>query len=73
VRLRVAALILGIAILASPLGAEAQNRPRIGLLSIGADPSRPVAWLPFLERLRDREMDMRFCLEKAEAERGQIV
>ena len=26
---------------------------RIGPLSIGADPSRPVAWSPFLERLRE--------------------
>ena len=37
----------------APLAAEAQNLPRIGLLSIGADPSRPVAWSPFLERLRE--------------------
>ena len=37
----------------APLAAEAQNLPGIGLLSIGADPSRPVAWSPFLERLRE--------------------
>jgi ABC-type uncharacterized transport system substrate-binding protein len=44
--------------LAAPLAAEAQNLPRIGLpriglLSTAADPSRPIAWVPFLERLTE--------------------
>jgi ABC-type uncharacterized transport system substrate-binding protein len=39
--------------LAAPLALEAQNLPSVGLLSIGADPSKPVVWLPFLERLRE--------------------
>jgi hypothetical protein len=39
--------------LAIPLAARAQNLPRIGLLSTGADPSHPVAWVPFLERLTE--------------------
>jgi putative ABC transport system substrate-binding protein len=42
--------------LVAPLAAEAQQRlPKIGLLSIGTDPdpSRPNAWGPFLQQLRD--------------------
>jgi putative tryptophan/tyrosine transport system substrate-binding protein len=39
--------------LAVPLALEAQKLPSVGLLSIGADPSKPVVWLPFLERLRE--------------------
>ena len=27
--------------------------PRICLLSIGADPAKPVVWLPFLEKMRE--------------------
>jgi hypothetical protein len=46
-------LVGSVTLLAAPLAAEAQNLPRIGLISIGADPSRPVVWLPFLERLRE--------------------
>ena len=36
--------------------AEAQQPkkvPRIGLLSVGADPAKPVVWLPFLEKMRE--------------------
>jgi putative ABC transport system substrate-binding protein len=39
--------------LATPLVGETQNLPRIALLSTGADPSNPVVWLPFLERLQE--------------------
>ncbi len=41
------AVILIIGLVAALLGAEAQQAakvPRIGLLSTGTDPSRPVAW-----------------------------
>jgi ABC-type uncharacterized transport system substrate-binding protein len=41
--------------LAAPLAGEAQRRmPRIGLVSIGADPdpSKPSAWDPFFQQLR---------------------
>jgi putative tryptophan/tyrosine transport system substrate-binding protein len=39
-----------------PLAARAQQQraiPRIGLVSIGADPSNPVIFLPFLQQLRE--------------------
>ena len=38
-----------------PLSVDAQQRaiPRIGLISIGADPANPVILLPFLQQLRD--------------------
>jgi putative ABC transport system substrate-binding protein len=38
-----------------PLAARAQQRaiPRIGLVSIGADPANPVIFLPFLRQLRE--------------------
>src|SRR5262245_29479249 len=40
---------------AFPLAARAQPRaiPRIGLVSIGADPANPVIFLPFLQQLRE--------------------
>jgi putative ABC transport system substrate-binding protein len=47
------AVVLALILALAPLVGDAQNLPRIGLLSIGADPSRPVVWLPFLERLRE--------------------
>jgi putative ABC transport system substrate-binding protein len=39
-----------------PLAARAQQQraiPRIGLVSIGADPANPVIFLPFLQQLRE--------------------
>src|SRR3954454_12289951 len=39
-----------------PLAARAQQpaaAPRVGLLSIGALPERPVVWSPFFERMRE--------------------
>ena len=53
IKLRPLATLLVLVLFAAPLAAEAQNLQRIGLISIGADPSRPVVWLPFLERLRE--------------------
>ena len=41
---------------AAPLATEAQQAGkvwRIGLVSIGSDPARPVAWQPFLEAMRE--------------------
>ena len=40
-------------LLAAPLAAEAQNPPKIGLLSIGTDPVKPNlnVWVPFLDQL----------------------
>jgi putative ABC transport system substrate-binding protein len=32
---------------------QAKKIPRIGLLSVGADPAKPVLWMPFLNQLRD--------------------
>ena len=39
---------------AMPLVARAQQRPipRVGLVSIGAEPSNPVIFLPFLQQIR---------------------
>jgi len=39
-----------------PLGARAQSpaaAPRVGLLSIGAVPERPLVWEPFFDRMRE--------------------
>ncbi len=51
-RLLVSLIVLS-ALVATPLGAEAQNAPRIGLLSIGTDPIKPNlnVWVPFLDQL----------------------
>ena len=39
---------------AEPLTVRAQQlKPRIGLVSVGADPSNPVLFLPFLQQMRD--------------------
>lgn len=48
-----ASLVVLSALVATPLGAEAQNAPRIGLLSIGTDPIKPNlnVWVPFLDQL----------------------
>jgi putative ABC transport system substrate-binding protein len=48
--------VMGGSILAVPLATKAQQAtrvPRIGLLSTATDPSRPVAWSPLLERLKE--------------------
>ena len=44
---------LVLSILAAPLAVEAQNAPKIGLLSIGTDPVKPNlnVWVPFLDQL----------------------
>jgi putative tryptophan/tyrosine transport system substrate-binding protein len=67
-------LTLLVCALGVPLVAEAQNLPRIGLLSTAADPSRPIAWVPFLERLtelgyvegRNITLERRFAAGKPE-------
>ncbi len=49
-------VILALGLLAVSCAAQAQAAmkvPRIGLLSVGADPAQPVVWFPFLERLRE--------------------
>jgi putative ABC transport system substrate-binding protein len=49
----VASVVAGL--LAAPLAAEAQQAGRVyqvGLVSVGTDPARPVAWEPFLDGMR---------------------
>jgi putative ABC transport system substrate-binding protein len=48
--------LLGGAAAALPLAGRAQSpaaAPRVGLLSIGAVPERPVVWEPFFDRMRE--------------------
>ena len=46
--------LIGGASAAWPLTGRAQQlKPRIGLVSIGADPSNPVIFIPFLQQMRD--------------------
>ena len=48
--------LVGGAVAGWPLAARAQRSaaaPRVGLLSIGAVPERPVVWSPFFERMRE--------------------
>ena len=47
----VIATVLGAAAL--PVAALAQHVPRVGLVSIGADPGNPVVFTPFLEQMRE--------------------
>jgi putative tryptophan/tyrosine transport system substrate-binding protein len=40
--------------LCDPVAAQQLKKvPRIGLLSVGADPAKPVVWFPFLEKMRE--------------------
>src|SRR5437867_1737354 len=53
---KILAIALTTLILATVHLADAQQSkkvPRIGLLSVGADPAKPVVWLPFLEKMRE--------------------
>ena len=53
---KILAIALTTLILATVHLADAQQPkkvPRIGLLSVGADPAKPVVWLPFLEKMRE--------------------
>src|SRR5262245_10075811 len=47
------AVVLALSLALAPLAVEAQNPPRIGLLSIGTDPFTPNlnVWVPFLDQL----------------------
>jgi len=47
------AVVLALSLALAPLAVEAQNPPRIGLLSIGTDPFKPNlnVWVPFLDQL----------------------
>jgi len=51
---RRALLYLGAALGADTVFAQTPgSMPRVGLLSIGAVPERPIVWLPFFERMRE--------------------
>src|SRR5262245_36827326 len=46
--------LLGVAAAAWPVtGLAQQSKPRIGLVSMGADPSNPVLFAPFLLQMRE--------------------
>jgi putative ABC transport system substrate-binding protein len=52
---KIISLVLGAMFLALSFPAHGQQSkkiPRIGLLSIGADPQKPVRWLPFLDEIK---------------------
>jgi putative ABC transport system substrate-binding protein len=52
--------LLGGAAAVWPLAARAQQpaaAPRVGLVSVGADPERPLVWTPFFERMRELGYD----------------
>lgn len=45
--------LAGSAIAWPVIGRAQQSNPRIGLVSIGADPSNPVLFVPFLQQMRE--------------------
>ena len=50
------AIVVAARLLAAPLAADAQPAEkvwRIGLVSTGSDPARPVRWQPFVETMRE--------------------
>ena len=48
-----ATLLVAVSVSVVPIMAEAQT-PRVGLLSIGTDPTRPKNWEPFVEEMSRR-------------------
>ena len=47
-------IVVTLALVGSGAIAQAQQLkkvPRLGLLSVGSDPAKPVVWLPFLEKM----------------------